>query len=142
VKVHYVKLNYPLVVVKFVHHHRKLDHTGFEFTCCILWSGSQKTPKFFFKFFNYKFNGSRVNFLLNKSKKCILIFSFIFNCQVSLKWGNFCEISYKTLQWGIEYLTLMSVLSLNNSQNSEMKICEIWSWHVENHHNYHRLHPT
>jgi hypothetical protein len=36
----------------------------------------------------------------------------------------FCEIPYKTVQWSIEYFTLRSILSLNNSQNSEMKICE------------------
>jgi hypothetical protein len=40
-----------------------------------------------------------------------------------------------------KYLTLRSVLSLNNRQNSEMKICENMKLtHVENHHNYHKLH--
>ncbi len=37
------------------------------------------------------------------------------------------------------YLTLRSVLSLSNPQNREMKFVRIWSWHVENHHNYNRL---
>ncbi len=41
----------------------------------------------------------------------------------------------------VKYLTLRSVLSLNNPQNSEMEILwKIWSWCVENqHHNYHKL---
>ncbi len=36
-----------------------------------------------------------------------------------------------------DYLTLRSISSLNNPQNREVKIR---SSHVENHHNYHRLH--
>jgi len=50
------------------------------------------------------------------------------------------SLMFENLKLFIVYLTLRSVLSLNNPQNSEMKICEIWSSHVENHHNYHRLH--
>jgi hypothetical protein len=39
-----------------------------------------------------------------------------------------------------EYFTLRSVLSLGSPQNSEQVFVKLWSWHVENHHNYHRLH--
>jgi hypothetical protein len=39
------------------------------------------------------------------------------------------------------YLTLRLVLSLNNILKIVKWIfVKIWSWHVQNHHNYHRLH--
>jgi hypothetical protein len=40
----------------------------------------------------------------------------------------------------LAYLTLRSALTLNNPQNSEMKFNENMKLHVENCHNYRRLH--
>jgi hypothetical protein len=35
---------------------------------------------------------------------------------------------------------LRLVSPLNNPQNKKLKFVKIWSWHVENHHSYYRLH--
>jgi hypothetical protein len=46
----------------------------------------------------------------------------------------------KTFEEWIDTLTLSSVSSLNNRQNSvTIFFQKIWSWHGENHHNYHML---
>ncbi len=55
-------------------------------------------------------------------------------------WGLGFRVLGKTMQ-SEGYLTLRSVSSLNNPENIvTWNFMKIWNCHVENHHNYHRLH--